>query len=139
MEKILCSACLLGMACRFDGASKPHNKVRALTQTHLLIPICPEQLGGLPTPREPSEIQGAQVLTSGGNNVTRNFEKGAEEVVRIAKLFNITKAILKSKSPSCGKGFIYDGTFSKTLILENGITTQKLLENGIEVISEEEL
>ncbi|MCX5773658.1 MAG: DUF523 domain-containing protein [Fusobacteria bacterium] len=139
MDKILCSACLLGISCRFDGKSKLNEKITALAHTHILIPICPEQLSGLPTPRPPSEILKKEVFNISGDNLSLSFEKGAEEVLKIAKLLNSKTAILKSRSPSCGKGEIYDGTFSSTVILGNGITAQKLLDNGILVYCEEEI
>jgi uncharacterized protein YbbK (DUF523 family) len=135
----LCSACLLGVKCRYDGRSKPNEKVLALAKKEILIPICPEQFGGLPTPREPSEQQGKEVVTKSGKNVTNNFENGAEEVLKLAKLFNIKEVILKQRSPSCGSGQIYDGTFSDTIIEGDGVTTALLKKNGIKVISEEDL
>ena len=135
----LCSACLLGVKCRYDGKSKPNEKVLALSKKEVLIPICPEQFGGLPTPREPSEQRGKEVVTKTGKSVTENFENGAKEVLKLAKLFNINETILKQRSPSCGSGQIYDGTFSGTIINGDGVTTALLKRNGIKVISEEDL
>ena len=145
----LCSACLLGIKCRYDGKSKPDEKVILLSKNEILIPICPEQLGGLSTPRLNSEIVGgegqnvlndkAKVIDAKGKDVTDNFIEGAEETLKIAKLYNIKEAILKQKSPSCGLGKIYDGTFSGRLINGDGITTALLKKNGIKVISEEDL
>lgn len=135
----LCSACLLGIKCRYDGFSKLNEKIIALAKKEVLIPVCPEQLGGLPTPRAPSEQQGRKVVTDSGIDVTENFNNGAEEVLKIAKLFNINEAILKQRSPSCGSGQVYDGTFSRKLIPGNGVTAELLKRNGIKVISEEEL
>jgi len=135
----LCSACLLGVRCRYDGKSKPCEKVIELAKKEILIPICPEQLGGLPTPREPSEQQNKRVMMKSGKDVTRNFGLGAEEALRISRMFNINEAILKQRSPSCGSGQIYDGSFSGTLIKGDGVTTELLRRNGIKVISEEEL
>lgn len=135
----LCSACLLGVKCRYDGKSKPNEKALALSKKEALIPICPEQLGGLPTPREPAEQLGERVVTKTGKNVTDNFQNGAKEVLKLAKLFNIKEALLKQRSPSCGSGQIYDGTFSGTVINKNGVTTALLKKNGIKVISEEDL
>ena len=131
----LCSACLLVVKCRYDGRSKPNEKVLALAKKEILIPICPEQFGGLPTPREPSEQQSKEVVTKSGKSVTNNFENGAEEVLKLAKLFNIKEVILKQRSPSCGSGQIYDGTFSGTIIEGDGVTTALLKKNGIKVIS----
>jgi len=139
MTMKLCSACLLGVKCRYDGKSKPNEKVLALSKKEVLIPICPEQFGGLPTPREPSEQRGKEVVTKTGKSVTENFENGAKEVLKLAKLFNINETILKQRSPSCGSGQIYDGTFSGTIINGDGVTTALLKRNGIKVISEEDL
>ena len=127
------------MNCRFDGASKPNEKVLLLARKEALIPVCPEQLGGLPTPREPSEQRGNKVFTKSGREVTAEFERGAHEVLRIAKLFGARQAILKHKSPSCGCGRIFDGTFSGKLVEGDGVTAALLKKNGIEVITEEEL
>ncbi|MFZ5982069.1 MAG: DUF523 domain-containing protein [Patescibacteria group bacterium] len=136
----LCSACLLGMKCRYDGSDKINDKIVELAKKEKLIPVCPEVLGGLKIPHEPSEIQGdGRVLSRDGKNVSDNFEKGAEAVLRIAKKKGITEAIFKQKSPSCGCGKIYDGTFSGKIIPGDGITTALLRKNGIQVISEEEL
>jgi len=135
----LCSACLLGIRCRYDGKSKRNRKVIELTKKEILIPVCPEQLGGLPTPREPAEQKGKKVFTRSGKNVTKKFLKGAKEVLRVAELFGIKEAILKQKSPSCGCGKIYDGTFTGKLIKGDGVTTSLLKKNKIKVISEEDL
>ena len=135
----LCSACLLGIRCRYDGKSKPDKKIIGLSEKEALIPVCPEQLGGLPTPRENSEIKGKKVITASGKDVTKNFKRGAEKTLKIAKLFNIKQAIFKQKSPSCGCGKIYDGTFSRKIIKGDGITTALLKKNGIKVIPEEDI
>lgn len=139
MENILCSACLLGVRCRYDGKSKPNDKVLELMKVKNLIPVCPEQLGGLTTPREPAQQRGDKVVTGTGKDVTADFKKGAEQVLRLAKLFGVKKAILKQRSPSCGCGQIYDGTFSKTVIEGDGVTAALLKSNGIEVTTEEDL
>jgi len=135
----LCSACLLGIKCRYDGKSKPDKKVLALARKETLIPVCPEQLGGLSTPRLPQEQKGDRVFNNETIDVTKQFRRGAEETLRIAKLFNIKEAILKQKSPSCGCGEIYDGTFSGRTIKGDGVTTALLKKKGIKVISEEDL
>jgi uncharacterized protein YbbK (DUF523 family) len=135
----LCSACLLDIECRYDGKSKTDKKVLELAKKEELIPVCPEQLGGLPTPREPSEIKDGKVVTKNGKDFTENFIKGAEETYKIAKMNNIKEAIFKQKSPSCGCGQIYDGSFSGGLKKGDGITTEFLKKRGIKVISEEEL
>jgi len=135
----ICSACLLGIKCRYDGQSKPSKKVIKLSKKEILIPICPEQLGGLTTPRESAEQRKNKVITKSGKDVTKNFINGAKEVLRIAKLLGIKKAILKQRSPSCGSGQIYDGTFFGKIIKGNGVTTALLKRNEIKVISEEDL
>ena len=136
MENILVSACLLGVSCRYDGKSKPNENVIALKDRYNIIPICPEIMGGLPTPRKASEIQGCQVVMGDGTNVTKEYRKGAEEVLKLCRLFGCKRAVLKEKSPSCGCGEVYDGTFSGKLIDGNGITAKLLMENGIEVFGE---
>ena len=137
--KILVSACLLGCACRYDGKSKPCYDVIALMDKHTLIPVCPEIYGGLSTPRSPSEIQGGAVVNKEGKDVTAEYEKGAAEVLALARKFGCKVAILKAKSPSCGKGEVYDGSFSGQLTKGNGITARLLAENGIEVFTENEI
>jgi uncharacterized protein YbbK (DUF523 family) len=135
----LCSACLLGLNCRYNGEVKPNEKVISLAVEEILIPICPEQMGGLPTPRKPAEQKDGKIVTEDGDDVTSYFINGAEQVLEVAKLYNIKSAILKQRSPSCGCGQIYDGTFSRTAIDGDGITTKLLKENGIEVLTEEDL
>lgn len=138
-EKILVSACLLGIACRYDGKVKRYLKVLRLAKNKILIPVCPEILGGLSTPREKAEIKDGKVLTKSGKDLTKYFEKGAREVLKIAKILNIKKAILKQKSPSCGFGKIYDGTFSGKIINGDGITAALLKKHKVKIISEEDL
>lgn len=138
-EKILVSACLAGVNCKYNGKNNENKKIIELIKNKDVILVCPEQLGGLKTPRTPAEIINDKVITKDNIDVTTEYQKGAEEVLKIAKQFNIKKAILKSKSPSCGKGKIYDGTFTNNLIDGNGITTELLQKNGIEVISSDEL
>lgn len=136
--KLLVSACLLGCACRYDGKSKPCEGVIALAKEHTLIPFCPEIYGGLPTPRVPSEVVGDTVINRDGKDVTAEYVKGAEGALAIAKTLNCDAAILKSKSPSCGKDEIYDGSFSATLKSGNGITASLFIDAGIPVFSEKE-
>ena len=133
------SACLIGIPCRWDALSKQQDKIIEIFKQGELIPLCPEQLGGLATPREPSEIVGDRVLSKNGKDVTDEFYGGAKIILGIAKELNCTQAILKAKSPSCGCGKIYDGTFSGKLINGDGITAKLLKENGIEVITEEDI
>ena len=139
MPMKLCSACLLGVRCRYDGQARPHPVVQDLAQQEGLIPICPEQLGGLPTPRVPAEIQGDRVLNRNGLDVTAYFQKGAEEVLRLARQFRVTEAIFKQRSPSCASGWIYDGRFSGRIVKGDGVTTRLLKQNGIKVISDDNL
>ena len=136
---ILVSACLLGCPCRYDGKSKPNDTVLALMEQHTLIPICPEQMGGLATPRVPAERRGDGVFTETGGDVTAQYRRGAEEALRLAKLYGCTHAILKERSPSCGSGQIYDGSFSRTLTDGDGVTAALLKENGITVLGENEV
>jgi uncharacterized protein YbbK (DUF523 family) len=146
----LISACLLGIKCAWDGTDNYRNaNAVELLRDGTLIPVCPEQLGGLETPRPPQEIQGGsgedvldgkcKVKNINGEDVSQEFIRGAEETLRIAKLFRVSQFIGKSKSPSCGCGQIYDGTFSNELIDGDGVTTALLKRNGVPVISEEEL
>ena len=132
---ILVSACLLGVACRYDGASRPNERVLALAREHTLIPLCPEQLGGLPTPRIPSEYDGQRVLNRAGEDVTEAFHRGASECVRLARLLQADLVILKDKSPSCGVGLRYSGRFDGTLAERDGVTAEQLKEAGIPLIS----
>ncbi|MGL4792000.1 MAG: DUF523 domain-containing protein [Anaerotignaceae bacterium] len=136
---ILVSGCLVGLSCRYDGKVKEYPNILELSKKHTLIPVCPEQLGGRSTPRQAVEIKDGKVLDINGNDHTQEFVKGANEVLKIAKLSDCNLAILKSKSPSCGYGEIYDGTFSKSLISGNGITAQFLSENGMRIKNEKEI
>lgn len=136
---ILVSACLVGLNCKYDGGNNFNELVLKLIKSGKAIFICPEQLGGLKTPRNPAEIIDRNVITDNGVDVTEEYNRGAIETLRLAKELNIKKAILKSRSPSCGKGTIYDGTFTHTKISGNGVTADLLIKNGIEVITEEEL
>ena len=133
---ILISACLLGINCRYDGKSNKLDGIEELMSKHTFIPICPEQLGGLKTPRVAAEIKDNKVVNKDLEDVTEEFEKGASEALKFAKLYNCKYAILKERSPSCGNGRIYDGTFSKTLIDGDGVTAKLLKENGLEIIGE---
>ena len=137
--RILISACLLGVKCRYDGGSKPCPAALALAGTHELIPVCPEQLGGLPTPRMPSEIRDGQVIRRDGVSVDEAYRRGAAEAARLAKLFSCELAVLKARSPSCGSGCIYDGSFTGILIPGDGVTAALLKQQGLQVITEEEL
>ena len=136
---VLISACLMGVYCRYDGKTKQNDKIEALMNQYTLIPVCPEILGGLPTPRPAVEIQNGRAINKEGKDVSDEFERGAKEVLRLAKLYQCELAILKERSPSCGSQKIYDGTFSGTIIDGNGYTTQLLLDHGIQVIGESQI
>ncbi|KDE74738.1 hypothetical protein FUSO7_01340 [Fusobacterium necrophorum BFTR-2] len=138
-EKILISACLLGIPCRYDGRDNKIESLNLLQQQFDFVPICPEQLGGLSTPRCPCEIQGNKVMSKEGKDCTREFQEGAEKSLKLAKQWNIKTALLKAKSPSCGFGQIYDGSFSKKLITGNGLTAALLEKEGIRIFCETEL
>lgn len=137
--KVLISACLLGCACRYDGKSKPHPLAQELARRGLAVPVCPEQLGGLPTPRTPSERQGQRVVMQNGRDVTAEYRRGAEEALAVARLYGCQMAVLKERSPSCGHGEVYDGTFTGTLTTGDGVTAELLRENGIAVYGESDL
>ena len=139
MEKILVSACLLGINCKYDGGNNRNEQVLKYLEDKQVIPICPEIMGGLPTPRIGAEQKDGKVFMEDGTDVTKNFQKGADEVLYLAKLFDVRKALLKARSPSCGVGKVYDGTFSHTLVEGNGETAQKLMDAGIEVLTEQDL
>lgn len=139
MEKILVSACLLGIDCKYNGKNNENNKIIDLLNDYEVVPFCPEILGGMTTPRIPSEILDDKVINKNGDEVTDYFVKGANESLKMAKLFNIKKAVMKQKSPSCGFGKIYDGTFSGNVIEGNGTTTDLFLDNNIEVLTEDDI
>ena len=153
MSRILVSACLLGCNCRYDGQLKTCQKVLDLAKDpdNVLIPVCPEQMGGLPTPRVSSERQRDEqgnilpptakraLVMKNGTDVTDNYNRGVEAALKIASLNNIDYAILKSGSPSCGKGSIYDGSFTGSRAEGNGITVDALIAAGYKVINEDEL
>lgn len=138
-QRILVSACLLGVCCRYDGASKPNSDVIRLREKFILIPICPEVDGGLPTPRTPSERVGDSVLMRDGTDVTNNYNSGAEQALARAREFSCTAALLKARSPSCGSGAIYDGSFSGNLTSRDGVAAELLKKEGIAVYTEEEI
>jgi uncharacterized protein YbbK (DUF523 family) len=137
--RILVSACLLGVSCRYDGKSKPHPAVLALQGQHQLIPVCGEIFGGLPTPRTPAERVGDRVLTEDGRDVTQEYHRGAEEVLALARRLDCKAALLKERSPSCGTGEIYDGSFTRTLTVGDGVTAELLRASGIAVFGESRL
>lgn len=152
-DPILVSACLLGVACRYDGESHPLAEVRGLAALGRVVPICPEVSGGLPTPRPPAEIENAhagldgaavlegrtRVILRDGTDVSAQFVAGAEAALALARRLGAVRAILKSRSPSCGAGEIHDGIFAGDLAPGDGVTTALLRHAGIHVITEQDL
>ena len=138
MEIILVSACLLGYNTKYNGGNNYNPLIEKIREKYDIIPICPEQLGGLKTPRVPSEIKGDEVYSKENKNVTSNFLEGSRKVANIALYNRIKKAILQENSPSCGVHNVYDGNFDNKLIEGNGITTKKLKSLGIECCTIEE-
>lgn len=146
---MIVSACLVGVDCKYSGENNYNDKVKEFLKDKQYIIICPEQLGGLTTPRKPSEIDKiggkevlkgkSKVINCDNEDVTENFIKGAKESLKIAKMFNCKKALLKEGSPSCGCNLIYDGTFTGQKISGMGVTAALFNENNIEVFSEKEL
>lgn len=139
MEIILVSACLLGENCKYNGGNNYHEKIELLKKKYDIVPICPEVLGGLSTPRSPSEIKNYRVINKEGLDVTKNFMLGRDKVINIVKYAKVKKAILKENSPSCGVNHIYDGKFNHTLINGEGITTSALRKLGVEIYSENDI
>lgn len=139
MDKLLVLACLLGTPCRYDGKSKADARVQALVGKYEIVPVCPEQLGGLPTPRVPSERRGERVVTAGGRDVTEAYRRGAEAALALCQQNGCEAAVLKEKSPSCGCGQIYDGTFSRRLIAGDGVTAEALKAHGITIYGESDV
>lgn len=137
--KILVSSCLLGENCRYKGDNCRNDKVVEFCKNHTVFSVCPEVLGGMSTPRNPSERVGSLVLSSKGADVTEFYNKGAEIALSVAKANNVDLCILKAKSPSCGSGIIYDGSFSGKLTQGFGVTAELLTKNGFKVISENDL
>jgi len=140
--KLLISACLLGILCRYDGKDNliSQGDLALLKDCFELIPICPEQLGGLSTPRLPAEIQpDGKVLRNDGFDVSTEFQKGAEEALKIARLSGCKLALLKANSPSCGNKMIYNGKFDGTLIPGKGVTANLFEKMGIKTYNEQEI
>ena len=137
--KVLVSNCLLGINCRYKGDNCKNEKVLEFLKDKEVIGICPEQAGGLPTPRDPSEIVKDKVVSKAGKDVTAEYKKGAKMALKLAQDNKVDLVLFKAKSPSCGCGLIYDGTFSGNKIPGNGIASQLLLDNGFKVITEEDL
>lgn len=135
-EKLLISACLLGRNCKYNGGNNYTPLVEALKARYDLVPVCPECFGGLPIPHEPSERVGDKVLSKSGEDVTEPFRRGAEKTLAAAIQQGVTRAVLKERSPSCGSGSIYDGTFTGTVVPGNGVAAELLLSRGVVIYGE---
>lgn len=135
---ILISACLLGLSCRYDGESRPCPELLELTKYHHFVPVCPETIGGLATPRPPAERQGDRVVTKDGRDVTAEYRRGAEAALTLCRLLNCRAALFKERSPSCGSGTVHNGLFDGGLVPGDGVTAELLKANGIAVYGESE-
>ncbi|MBE5791336.1 MAG: DUF523 domain-containing protein [Clostridiales bacterium] len=134
MKNVIVSTCLFGIPCRYDGKSVvDETLIQKISAVCHPIPFCPEVYGGLTTPRDPAERIGDKVISNRGKDVTREYMRGAKECLRLAKMMGCQYALLKSRSPSCGKGTIYDGTFSGKVTEGDGVTAEILMKNGIKV------
>ncbi|MEG0797420.1 MAG: DUF523 domain-containing protein [Acidaminococcaceae bacterium] len=136
---VLVSACLLGFTCRYDGKAQRVEAVQSLANKYRLLPICPERLGGLTVPRPPAEIRGGRVYNNRDEEVTDYFLRGAKLVGKLAQRYECKAAVLKANSPSCGYGYIYDGTFTGRKIEGNGLTATHLLKLGLKLVNENTL
>ena len=134
--RLIVSACLLGVNCRYNGTGGSLAEIESLMELAELIPVCPEILGGLPTPRPPAERMGDRVISCEGGDVTEAYLRGARESLRLAELFGARLALMKERSPSCGAGEIYDGSFGHTRIPGDGTASELLKANGIDVYGE---
>ncbi len=134
-SSVMVSACLLGIDCKYNGKNNLNKELIESLEDYRIVPFCPEQLGGLPTPRPKSEIRNSIVVNEFGEDITRLFKKGAEESLKIFRLVKPAFVIFMDRSPSCGVGQIYDGTFSSRLINGNGITVELFLQNNVKLYS----
>ncbi len=141
MRKLLISACLLGTPCRYDGKSVPlpEKQLAVLRERFVLVPVCPESDGGLPTPRIPSERRGERVINRVGEDVTDAYRRGAADALETARREGCALALLKERSPSCGSKAVYDGSFTGTLVPGEGVTAETLRAAGVAVFGESEL
>ena len=137
--RVIVSACLMGIACRYDGGQQAVPDLERLLRCCEAVPVCPEQLGGLSTPRIPAERRGEKVISASGQDITAAFSRGMEQTVRIARLYGARLALLKQRSPSCGSREIYDGSFSGHCVPGMGITAEALSAMGIEIYDETQL
>lgn len=132
--KIAVSACLLGINYKYNGGNNYSEKLEKILEKHEIIPICPEVLGGLPIPRDPSEIVNGEVLTNKGKSVDKEFRNGAKKALKIVKESGAELVVLQSRSPSCGLGKIYDGSFTGRLVDGDGVFVKLLKDEGIKAI-----
>jgi uncharacterized protein YbbK (DUF523 family) len=138
--KILVSACLAGRACAYDGGARPDETILRLVAEGRAVLVCPEEEGGLPTPRPAAEIRsGGRVVTKDGEDVTAEYERGAEIAVARAQANGCTAAVLKARSPACGCGEVYDGTFTRTLATGDGVAAAALKRAGVEIFTDEDV
>lgn len=136
---LLISACLAGIPCRYDGGANTVPALAELAARGEAVPVCPEVLGGLPTPRTPSELlPDGRVVNAAGEDVTEAFRRGAEKALKICRAQDCSRAVLKARSPSCGRGTVYDGTFTHTRVPGSGVFATLLEAEGIQVLTEEE-
>lgn len=138
-ERIAVSACLLGLYCRYDGRCEPDGRVVSLAGSCHLVPVCPEQLGGLPTPRQPVELRNGRAMTADGRDLSAEFQRGVQQVEVLVGMLGIRVAVLQPRSPSCGSGIIYDGSFSGVRVPGDGLLSHRLKEIGIRVLTPEDL
>ena len=141
MERLLISACFLGKNCKYSGGNNalPPEILTRLGEKYALVPVCPETAGGLPIPREPSERLNGIVIGKSGRDVTAEFDKGAETALTLAQRFGCKAALMKERSPSCGSGTIYDGSFTGTVIPGDGVAAEKLRAAGLTLYGESEI
>jgi len=137
--RVLISACLLGVRCRYDGKGNGMQRLEELMQLAQLVPVCPEILGGLETPRVPCERRNGRVYNRDGADKTAAFERGAQEALRIGEIFGARYALLKQRSPSCGTREIYDGSFSGARIPGEGVAAQLLRQHGYAAFGEDQV
>ena len=138
-EKLLISACLLGRSCKYNGGHNLHPLAGALADRYALVPVCPECLGGLPIPHQPSELRGDRVFSRTGEDVTAAFRRGAEETAAIARREGVRAAVLKERSPSCGCRGIYDGTFTGAVVPGMGLAARALADLGLTLYGESDI
>lgn len=136
VNMIVVSACLIGLNCRYDGSSCLFEGAVEVVRMGLAVPLCPEQLGGLPTPRLPCEIKGNKVVNLNGLDMTGFFDKGVKESLHIVDMLDVKVALLKEKSPSCGVSWVYDGSFSGSLRRGQGFFASALSDRGVTLFSE---